>query len=151
MREFRILGPLEVLLDGRAVPLGGQRQRSLLAVLLVHHGQVVPMDRLVDLLWGEQAPEDGDDVAAERDLAAATRARADVVETRAPGYIVDVDPDTVDAVRFESMLTAARAAPAAERAELLRAALALWRGRRSPTWARRSGRRARSAGWRICG
>src|SRR3954454_21739382 len=51
MREFRILGPLEVLLDGRPVELGGLRQRALLAALLVHHGQVVSTERLVDLIW----------------------------------------------------------------------------------------------------
>lgn len=128
MPEFRILGPLEVLLDGRAVPLGGQRQRSLLAVLLVHHGQVVPTDRLVDLLWGEQPPKTA--VTSLQNGISQLRREigADVVETRAPGYIVDVDPETVDALRFGRMLTAARTAPAAERAELLRAALGLWRG-----------------------
>ena len=52
MREFRILGPLEVLHDGRPVELGGQRQRALLAALLLHHGQVVSTDRLVDLPLG---------------------------------------------------------------------------------------------------
>ncbi len=86
------------------------------------------MDRLVDLLWGEQAPKTATTSLQNGISQLRRELGADVVETRAPGYIVDVDPDTVDAVRFESMLTAARAAPAAERAELLRAALALWRG-----------------------
>jgi DNA-binding SARP family transcriptional activator len=128
MREFRILGPVEVLLDGRVVPLGGQRQRSLLAVLLVHHGQVVPLDRLVDLLWGDRAPKTATTSLQNGISQLRRELGADVVETRAPGYIVDVDPATVDSVRFESMLAASRAAPAAERAELLRSALALWRG-----------------------
>lgn len=128
MREFRILGPLEVLLDGQAVPLGGQRRRSLLAVLLVHHGQVVPTGRLVDLLWGENAPKTAV-TSLQNGISQLRRELGpDVVETRPPGYLVGIDPQTVDSVRFEGMLVAARGSPAAERAELLRAALALWRG-----------------------
>ncbi len=128
MREFRILGPLEVLLDGRVVPLGGQRQRSLLAVLLVHHGQVVPTERLVDLLWGEHAPRTATTSLQNGISQLRRELGADVVETRPPGYVLGVDREAIDAVRFETMLAAARSAPAAERAELLRAALALCRG-----------------------
>ena len=56
--EFRILGPLEVLdAQGRRLALGGPKQRALLAVLLLHAGQVVAVERLVDELWGEDPPE----------------------------------------------------------------------------------------------
>ena len=56
--EFRILGPLEVLAaGGRSVPLGGPKQRALLAVLLVHVNQVISTDRLIDELWGGQPPQ----------------------------------------------------------------------------------------------
>jgi DNA-binding SARP family transcriptional activator len=128
MREFRILGPLEVLLDGRPVDLGGLRQRALLAALLVHHGQVVSTERLVDLVWGESAPKTAttslhNAVAQLRRLLG-----ADVLETRAPGYVLPVEPDAVDALRFEALLARARSLPADERAELLSSALALWRG-----------------------
>jgi DNA-binding SARP family transcriptional activator len=54
--EFRILGPLEVLQEGRAVALGGSRQRALLAVLLLHANETLTTDRLIDELWGEHAP-----------------------------------------------------------------------------------------------
>ncbi len=128
MREFRILGPLEVLLDGRVVPLGGQRQRSLLAVLLVHHGQVVPTERLVDLLWGEHAPRTATTSLQNGISQLRRELGADVIETRPPGYVLGVDREAIDAVRFETMVASARSAPPAERAELLRAALALWRG-----------------------
>ena len=57
MIEFRILGPLEVEDEGRLVPLGGTRQRAVLAILLLHHGEAVSVDRLVDELWGEQPPD----------------------------------------------------------------------------------------------
>ena len=128
MREFRILGPLEVLLDGQPVELGGQRQRALLAALLVHHGQVVSTERLVDLLWGEHAPKTATTSLQNAVSQLRRELGADVVETRAPGYIVAVEPDAIDAVRFEALLAQARGAPAAERAQLLRSALALWRG-----------------------
>src|ERR1051326_5795159 len=54
--EFRILGPLEVEVEGQQVPLGGLKQRALVAVLLLHPNEVVSRDRLIDALWGERAP-----------------------------------------------------------------------------------------------
>ena len=85
MREFRILGPLEALVDGRPVDLGGQRQRALLAALVVHHGQVVSTERLVDLLWGENAPKTAT-TSLQNGISQLRRMLgADVVETRAPG------------------------------------------------------------------
>lgn len=128
MREFRILGPLEALVDGAAVDLGGHRQRALLAALLVHHGQVVATERLVDLLWGEQAPKTAT-TSLQNGISQLRRALgADVVETRSPGYIFTADPETIDAVRFETLVGRARAAPTTQRSELLLSALALWRG-----------------------
>ncbi|HEY7076322.1 MAG TPA: winged helix-turn-helix domain-containing protein, partial [Solirubrobacteraceae bacterium] len=56
MLEFRILGPFEVLEDDRRLVLGGPRQRALLAILLLHRGEVVSSDRLIDELWGERPP-----------------------------------------------------------------------------------------------
>ena len=128
MREFRILGPLEVLLDGRPVELVGQRQRALLVALLVHHGQVVSTERLVDLLWGEQPPKTATTSLQNAVSQIRRELGADLVETRAPGYTLAVEPDAIDAFRFETLLAQARSSPAAERASLLRSALALWRG-----------------------
>jgi DNA-binding SARP family transcriptional activator len=128
MRAFGILGPLEARVDGTPVDLGGQRQRALLAALLVHHGQVLSTDRLVDLLWGEQAPKTAT-TSLQNAVSQLRRALGpDVVETRSSGYVFSADPSTVDAVRFEALLGQAREAPVAQRAELLRSALALWRG-----------------------
>ena len=56
MLEFRILGPLGVDADGRDLPLGGQKQRAVLALLLLHAGETVSSDRLIDALWGERPP-----------------------------------------------------------------------------------------------
>ncbi len=58
--EFRILGPLEVVEQGRALPLGGARQRTLLALLLTHANEVVSADRLIDELWGATPPQSSD-------------------------------------------------------------------------------------------
>ena len=83
--EFRILGPLEVEGDTGLVALGGQKQRALLAVLLLDAGRVVATDRLVDLLWGESAPK----TATTSLQNAISRLRRElgenVLETRAPG------------------------------------------------------------------
>ena len=56
--EFRILGPLEAWDDGRELSLGGPKPRALLAVLLLHANEIVPADRLIDEIWGEESPED---------------------------------------------------------------------------------------------
>ena len=61
--EFRVLGPLEVLVDGRSVPLGAAKQRLVLAALLAGGNAVVSVDRLVDIVWGEVPPD-----SAERTL-----------------------------------------------------------------------------------
>ena len=59
MVEFRILGPLEIVEHGRPVLLGAPKVRALLAVLLLHRGEVVSTDRLINALWGERAPATG--------------------------------------------------------------------------------------------
>src|SRR5262249_51813964 len=55
--EVRLLGPLDVLVDGRSVQLGGAKQRALLAILTIHANEVLPAERLVDELWPSHAPE----------------------------------------------------------------------------------------------
>jgi len=128
MLEFRILGPLEVSEEARPIALGGQRQRALLAALLLEAGRVVPTDRLVDLLYGEGAPK----TATTSLQNAISRLRKelgpDVLVTRAPGYVLRANPEQVDARRFETQLHDARGVGAEKRRELLQQALSLWRG-----------------------
>jgi DNA-binding SARP family transcriptional activator len=130
--EFRVLGPLEVRRDGAALPLGGAKVRALLAVLLVDAGRVVSTDSLIDALWPSRPPTD----ARHALEATVTRLRRTLgrdtpIRNRAPGYLLDVDPQTVDAVRFRQLLDealdVAEGDPrrAGRRAE---DALALWRG-----------------------
>src|SRR5262245_34048275 len=106
--EFRILGPLEVRHDGGEVPLGGRRPRALLAVLLLHANEVVPADRLIDELWGDDTP----DRAAGALRVNVSRLRKalsqDVLTTRSPGYAVRVGPDELDLHRFERLVDEGR-------------------------------------------
>ena len=128
MQDFRILGTLEVIADDGPVALGGPRQRALLAALLLRAGRVVPTEQLVDELYGEDPPKTAT-AALQNGVAALRKALgAEVLVTRAPGYVLAVPPEQIDARRFELLLADAREASPAERRTLLLRALALWRG-----------------------
>ncbi len=136
--EFRILGPLEVRSDGEPVELGPPKQRALLALLLLHIDRVVPTERILEELWGDDAPgkEKALWVHISRLRSAleprrAERGQSSVLVTRDHGYSIRADPATLDAHAFEAALTEARKLlttdPAAA-SQTLRGALALWRG-----------------------
>jgi predicted ATPase/DNA-binding SARP family transcriptional activator len=129
--ELGILGPLEVRVAGQPFPVPGARQRALLAALLVRRGHVVPVDRLVDDVFGEAPPREARNALQTyvTRLRQALGPAAVAVATRAPGYVLDVPGDAVDAERFAALLDRARVteAPSAALA-LLDGALALWRG-----------------------
>src|SRR5215212_8114389 len=95
--EFRILGPLELVDEGRQVELAGGRQRALLALLLLHANEVVSSDRLIDGLWGERPPATASKVL-QNAVSQLRRALGDgLIVTRAPGYLLQVEPDAIDA------------------------------------------------------
>lgn len=129
---FRLLGPLEICVGDRPVRLGGVRQRSLLALLLLRPNEVVSRDRLIDELWRDHAPES----AANALAALVARLRRvlppDTLVTRSGGYEARVELEAVDLFRFERLHEEGRRALAAGEpaaaAEQLRAALSLWRG-----------------------
>jgi DNA-binding SARP family transcriptional activator/ABC-type glycerol-3-phosphate transport system substrate-binding protein len=128
--RFRVLGPIEVSGDDGPIPLGGPKQRSVLAHLIVRANHVVPTDTLIDQVWGDEPP-----AAARTSLQAyVSNLRkaigADRLEGRSPGYVLQLQPDELDASRFEALLREARGADGdADRvATILREALALWRG-----------------------
>jgi predicted ATPase/DNA-binding SARP family transcriptional activator len=131
--EFRILGPLEVHDGAAPVVIPGAKERALLADLLLHAGQVVPADRLVDDLWGDRPPGKPANTLQGR-VSALRRAlgqAAGLLATRPPGYRLEVDPERVDAARFQRLVATAHvvaAANPAEAARLLGEALGLWRG-----------------------
>src|SRR5262245_17442735 len=127
--EFRVLGPLEVLVEGRALELSRRKRRSLLALLLLNAGEVVSTDRLVEELWAGQPPKAA--VGSLQNLVSDLRKALgrDAVKTRAPGYVLDVDPGRIDLHRFERLVAqAAEGGDAERRSALLHEALALWRG-----------------------
>jgi len=127
--SFRVLGPLEVVDDdGQPLPLGGQKQRAVLAVLLLRSGHVVSTEFLIEALWGEQAPRTATTSLQNSISALRKLLGADALLTRQPGYVLAVPPERIDLGRFEQLVAEARAAEPDERASLLRAALGLWRG-----------------------
>jgi DNA-binding SARP family transcriptional activator len=128
MLEFRILGPLEVWDGEKALQLGGQRQRAVLAVLAMHVGEVVPSERLITYLWGETPPRTAA-TALQNSISQLRKVLgSDVVETRTPGYVLTSEKEAVDARRFERLLDEARSAEAERRIQLVHEALQLWRG-----------------------
>ena len=128
MLDFRILGPLEVRDEQTAIALGGPRQRALLVALLLRAGRVVPTEQLVDELYGEEPPKTATTSLQNGVVALRKLLGAETLVTRAPGYVLQIAREQVDAYRFEQLLADARRASAAERRELLVRALALWRG-----------------------
>jgi DNA-binding SARP family transcriptional activator len=133
--EFRVLGDLEVRHHGAAIPLGPRQQRAVLAVLVLHAGETVSVDRIVDAIWGDAPPPTAPKtlhVYVSRLRKALAAAAGDAIVTRDHGYVLEVDPEQVDARVFERLLRTGREAlregDAARAAEALTAALALWRG-----------------------
>ena len=125
-----MLGPLEVLDGDRPVPLGGPQQRAVLAVLLMHAGQVVSVDRLTDQLWADDPPPTARGLiqGCVAGLRRALGTGATELVTQAPGYVLRPAGE-VDAARFEELADAAERADTPEHAaELCREALSLWRG-----------------------
>ena len=137
--EFRVLGPVEIVVDGVTPRIGSATQRTLLALLLAHPNEVVSTDRIVDVLWPDNRPE------ARRKLwfhvsklrgilqpDESDDAAGGILVTRPMGYLLRVHGDQLDAARFETLASRARAVlgeDPARAAETLREALALWRGR----------------------
>ena len=129
---YRLLGPLEAEVDGRAARLGGPTQRATLALLLCHPSAVVPASRLVDGLWGEVPPASAANLVQGyvSGLRKALGRRA--IETRGSGYVVQVARDALDLQRFEGL--AREGSIALERGDAVGAAvslseaLGLWRG-----------------------
>jgi DNA-binding SARP family transcriptional activator len=128
--EFRVLGPLEVIDDGEPVPLGGAKQRALLAVLLLHANTVVSRHRLIDELWGTSPPETAQTALQVHISQLRKRLGREAISTRAPGYAINVERGELDLDRFEELVSAAsgRSQSPHEAATALREALALWRG-----------------------
>src|SRR6266545_4146664 len=142
--DFRILGSLEVYDNGRPLSLGGHQQRALLALLLLRANQVVPVDEIVEDLWGARPPPSATKsvqalvsklrrlLADEPDAQAGDASEDGILLTRSPGYVLTVVPGELDLHRFQALTEEGRRALAVGRAEdaaeKMREALGLWRG-----------------------
>ncbi len=136
--EFRILGPVEVTHDGKPVDVGPRKQRSLLALLLLNANRLLSTDRILDQLWGDEADDKRKALwthisrlraALEPDRRA--RGESEILVTKDQGYMLSVAPDSIDAYRFETEAIEGRSlvnSDPPKAAEILRDALALWRG-----------------------
>jgi len=138
--EFRVLGNVEVVSDGEPLALDGRKSRELLAFLLLHANEPVPAHRIIDALWGDDAPLTVD--ASVRVTMSKLRkalepiGARDRLETSASGYVLHAEPDLIDANRFERLAAEGRASLESERwadaAARLTAAIELWRGEPYP-------------------
>jgi basic membrane lipoprotein Med (substrate-binding protein (PBP1-ABC) superfamily)/DNA-binding SARP family transcriptional activator len=136
--QYRILGPLEVLRDGESLDLGPHKQRSLLALLLLHANRVVSTDRILEDLWGEDAEGKENSlwvyVSRLRGVLEPDRDKAthpQLLVTRAHGYVLNVDPAEIDATQFEREVVRGRSLireDAEDASQVLHDALGLWRG-----------------------
>jgi DNA-binding SARP family transcriptional activator len=136
--DFCILGPLEVRASGERLALGGPKQRALLAILLLNADRVVSSDHLVEALWADKPRAAARhalevNVSRLRKTLGASNAGDSALVTRAPGYVLHVEPGELDLERFEGLLAQGRRARADGDAELAARALheadGLWRGR----------------------
>ena len=134
---FRLLGPVEVQIDGRTVELGGPKQRAVLARLLLDAGRVVSTDQLLDAVWGEDQPPSvlgslQNYISNLRRLLRDDELAISPIVRQAPGYLIDVSAQDLDVGQFQAHSESGHAAlsrsewtEASEQCEL---ALALWRG-----------------------
>jgi predicted ATPase/DNA-binding SARP family transcriptional activator len=129
--EYRILGPLEVALDGQLATMKGRKPRALLALLLLNGNEAVPAEQLIDSMWGEKAPATAPNTLQVY-VSQLRKQVGDRLATSAAGYTLRVEPGELDAARFERL--AGEAADALGRSayreahDLAEQALALWRG-----------------------
>jgi DNA-binding SARP family transcriptional activator len=133
--QYRVLGPIEVEDAGRPLALRGVKQRALLGIFLLHPNEVLAPDRLLEELWSGNPPDTGRTALAMRiwRLRKLLGEGGRALETYPNGYLLHVEPDSVDLYRFEARLSdgdrSLKAGAFAAAAQTLRQALDLWRGR----------------------
>jgi predicted ATPase/DNA-binding SARP family transcriptional activator len=129
---FQELGPFEAVVEGRPVPLGGTRQRLVLAALAARANAVVSSDRLIHIVWGDEPPDSALSTLQKYVYRLRSLVGGDRLVTRSPGYLLRVGEGESDASRFESLVADASRLQAAGELEeahsTFDAALALWRG-----------------------
>jgi DNA-binding SARP family transcriptional activator len=133
---IQLLGPVQLLVDGLPVPVGGPGVRGLLALLTLNADRIVPLDEIIDLLWGHEPPATArtivhGNVSQLRRVFRSVQGHGDgkvQIRTAPPGYQLTVAAEQVDVNRARALLEQAALAPPERRAAMLREALGLWRG-----------------------
>ncbi len=155
--QFRILGPLAASSDGEALSLGGERQRALLALLLVHANEMVSTERLIEQLFGSSrsgSAANAVHVAVSRLRRALLDEGAEMLLTRRGGYVLEIEPEQLDSAVFELVSKrVARCEPAATRRQRPRGwarPSAFGEDRPSPASQRSTSCTRRSGAWRRC-
>ena len=136
MDEFRLLGPLEAVVDGTPVQLAAAKPRALLALLLLNRNRVVSTEGLIDELWGDDPPAQATKTLQVYVSQLRKALGTERLLTRPPGYLLRVDEGELDLDRFEQLIQQARGQGPAEARDTLAQALALWRGAPEPVAAR---------------
>ena len=126
--EFRVLGPLEAVADGRVVALDAAKPRALLAILLLHANEPVASDRLIEDLWAGRPPATSAKVLQTYISQLRKALGNDLIVTRPGGYELRVEPGGLDLHQFERLVTEARESDPSAAAQSLREAFELWRG-----------------------
>jgi DNA-binding SARP family transcriptional activator/pimeloyl-ACP methyl ester carboxylesterase len=130
--DFRLLGPLEVLERGVPLQIAAGKQRALMALLALNANRAVAREQIVDGLWGEDVPESAQKMVQIHVSQLRKALPEPRLHTRPPGYLLEVGDDELDLARFERWVEEARSGlargAAATAGDLLRRALALWRG-----------------------
>ncbi len=129
--QFRVLGPLEVDAGGGPIPLGGPKQRTVLAHLLIRPNEVVSAETLMDDLWGDEPPEKAKNVIQTYVSHLRKALGPDRIQSRPPGYRLRVEPSELDAARFDALVRDARKSLPVDpniAVGTLEDGLSLWRG-----------------------
>ncbi|MGW7052805.1 BTAD domain-containing putative transcriptional regulator [Streptomyces sp. NPDC054887] len=136
--NFRVLGPLEVTSGDARVPIGGPRHRTILVMLLLSPGRVVPVDALIEAVWSDHPPATARTqvsicIAALRKAFKTAGVPGEVIATAHPGYLLRVGMHRLDSHEFSELVAAAELAVGdnrfSEAARCYANALKLWRGR----------------------
>ncbi|MFI6239282.1 BTAD domain-containing putative transcriptional regulator [Micromonospora sp. NPDC050795] len=128
--RVRLLGPVEVVVAGAAQAVNGVRRKAVLATLALHAGRVVSIDRLVDVVWGDQLPATAANTLQRHvSYLRGVLGEPGSIVARQPGYLLDTGPDSTDVQAAERLIELARrSTDPNEQVKHLTAAVALWRG-----------------------
>ena len=125
--EFGVLGPVSVWSDGHPISVGGPRQRCVLGALLVHLGHEVTVDQLIGYLWSDDPPRTARSVIQVQ-VSHLRQVLTSSITTTSGGYLLEVDPDSVDLHRFRRLRDEAAGASPEAAVDMLDRALSCWRG-----------------------